>query len=65
MPGLIDEYLDFRPLIFKSIDKMAEAQEKAVMAYYTEKQKIVANINRLVIITAILLIAVFSSSGLP
>jgi len=45
VPGLIDEYFDFRPLIFKSIDKMAEAQEKAVIAYYTEKQQIVAKMN--------------------
>ena len=64
MPGLIDEYLDFRPLIFKSIDKMAEAQEKAVIEYYTEKQKIVANINRLVIITSLFLIAVFLFFGI-
>ena len=64
VPGLIDEYLDFRPLIFKSIDKMAEAQEKAVMEYYTEKQKIVANINRLVIITSLFLIAVFLFFGI-
>lgn len=64
VPGLIDEYFDFRPLIFKSIDKMAEAQEKAVNEYYTEKQKVVANINRLVIITSLFLIAVFLFFGI-
>ncbi|MCL4477362.1 MAG: methyl-accepting chemotaxis protein [Nitrospirae bacterium] len=64
VPGLIDEYFDFRPLLFKSIDKMAEAQEKAVIAYYTEKQQIVAKINRSVVIMSIFLIAIFLFFGI-
>jgi methyl-accepting chemotaxis protein len=35
---MIDSYLDIKGLLFKPLDAMAEAQEKAVKTYYLEKQ---------------------------
>lgn len=63
LPGIIDEYLDFKPLIFKSIDNMAEAQEKAVKGFYIEKQKVVSNVNKVVLVASFSLIAVFLFIG--
>ncbi len=63
LPGLIDEYLDSKPLIFKSIDKMAEAQENGVKGFYTAKQKVVSTVNKLVVVASFFLIAVFLFLG--
>lgn len=63
VPDLIDEYLDFKPLIFKSIDKMTEYKEKDIQLYYIEKQKFISKINSLVVIVSLSLIAIFLFFG--
>ncbi len=64
VPDLIDEYLDFKPLIFKSIDNMAETQEKEVNEYYLEEQKFISKVNSLVVMLSVIFFAVFISLGI-
>jgi methyl-accepting chemotaxis protein len=58
-----DSWLDFKPLIFKTIDKMATAQERAVGEYYQARQLVVSRTNTavtIVTIAATLLFIIFS-----
>lgn len=64
VPDLIDEYLDFKPLIFSSIDHMAEGQEKAVQEYYMEEQKFISKVNRLVVMLSVIFFAFFIYLGI-
>ncbi len=64
VPDLIDEYLDFKPLIFRSIDNMAETQEKEVKEYYMEEQKFISKVNSLVVMLSVIFFAVFIFLGI-
>lgn len=46
---LSDKWLDFKPPLFKTIDKMAEAQEKSVLTFYKEKEAFVTRVNMIVL----------------
>ncbi len=61
---LIDEYLDYKPLLFKSLDLMAEKQEQAVKAYNENKQKAVTRVNSLVVIFSVIAIVLFLAIGI-
>ncbi|MEW6599973.1 MAG: methyl-accepting chemotaxis protein [Nitrospirota bacterium] len=43
--GMYDEWLDNKPLIFKSIDKLAENQKTAVKDYYEGSKKLIIKLN--------------------
>jgi methyl-accepting chemotaxis protein len=58
VPDLIDEWLDFKPLIFKSIDEMVDIQKKSVQKFYLENQKFTSKVNRFIIVLSIILVAV-------
>lgn len=61
---LYDKWLDFKPLIFKSIDAMAEAQEKSVNTYYRQGRQFVYRTNRFVFIISTMIGLVFLISAL-
>ena len=56
----IDRYLDIKGLLFKPLDAMAEAQEKAVQSYYLEKQKSAHRLIIIVVTVSILTLIGFS-----
>lgn len=59
MEDTYDEWLDYKPLIFKSIDKMVQTQEAAVKNYYIRKKSVITKINASVITTSIITIGLF------
>ncbi len=55
---IYQKWLDYKPLIFKSIDKMAEVKEASVRTYYMDMKGVITKINAGIIIgTLILLVA--------
>ncbi len=73
MEEAYDEWLEFKPLIFKSIDKMALMQEESVKEFYLQRQALINKVNvfiiggsvgaiGLFILTTILLIYSINSS---
>lgn len=61
---LVNDFYDYKPLLYKSIDRMAATQEAAVKIYNIERTKTVSIINRTVIILSVALIAVFLFFGI-
>jgi len=61
---LADEWLDFKPLIFKTIDNMAAVQEASVGQYYEQSRKLISKVNIIIIISsavAILFLIILAS----
>ena len=54
-----DEWLDHKPLIIKSIDRIVETQELSIKTFYEETKDIISKINKVVIIGSIILIGLF------
>ncbi|OGW39973.1 MAG: hypothetical protein A2X58_06435 [Nitrospirae bacterium GWC2_56_14] len=61
---LVNEFYDYKPLLYKSIDKMAATQEQAVKAFNIERTKTVSTINRTVVTLSVVLGAVFLFFGI-
>jgi len=45
-----DSWLDFKPLMIKSIDRIVEIQEQTVQHYYTDRQALITKVNAIVIV---------------
>ncbi len=56
---LYDSWLDIKPLIFKSIDSMAEAQEGSVNDYYQRTQGMISKVNTAAVIVSLLVASFF------
>ncbi|HEB74748.1 MAG TPA: methyl-accepting chemotaxis protein [Nitrospirae bacterium] len=56
---LFDAWLDIKPLIFKSIDSMAEAQESSVNDYYRQMQGMISKVNTIAVIVSVLVVSLF------
>jgi methyl-accepting chemotaxis protein len=54
-----DEWLDHKPLIFKSIDKIVETQEKSIKTFYIETKGMISKVNKAVILGSVILIGLF------
>jgi methyl-accepting chemotaxis protein len=61
---LVNDFYDYKPLLYKSIDKMAATQEQTVKAYNSERTKTVSTINRTVVLLSLVLGAVFLFFGI-
>jgi methyl-accepting chemotaxis protein len=59
MEDVYDEWLDHKPAIFKSIDKLLTAQQSAVENYYLDSKELITNVNRVIAIVSIIVLAVF------
>jgi methyl-accepting chemotaxis protein len=59
MEEAYDEWLDFKPLIFKSIDRMVELQEESIKEFYLHKQAVTDKINILITIGSVGAISLF------
>ncbi|MDH4028420.1 MAG: methyl-accepting chemotaxis protein [Nitrospirota bacterium] len=59
MEEAYNEWLDYKPLIFRSIDEMVQTQETSVKEFYTTKKNVIRNINATVISTSVIIIALF------
>jgi len=63
---IYDEWLDYKPLIIKSVDKLSENQKTAVKNYYTGSKELIFKINKLVaavsvvVIFALVALAIFT-----
>lgn len=57
---LYDEWLDYKPLILKSIDKLAEEKKSSVNAYYEDNNKFVMTIARMIMIVSVVGISIFT-----
>jgi len=62
--SLTNDFYDYKPLLYKSIDKIAATQEEAVKIYNVERTKTVSIINKVVIALSTVLIAVFLFFGI-
>jgi len=56
---IYDKWLDYKPLIIKSIDEMVTAQDESAKEYYISKKKLTAKINASVITVSIVVIGLF------
>ncbi|MEK7773038.1 MAG: methyl-accepting chemotaxis protein, partial [Deltaproteobacteria bacterium] len=61
--ALSDEWLSFKPGIFKSIDKMAEAQAKSVLDFYKEKKALISRVNMIVFGVCIVVSVIYLASA--
>jgi methyl-accepting chemotaxis protein len=59
MEDVYDKWLDFKPLIFKSIDHLVAHQEKTVQDYYLARQSFIKKIRYFVIAGSIIIIGFF------
>jgi methyl-accepting chemotaxis protein len=59
MEDAYEEWLDFKPLIFKSIDNIAEFQENAVKNYYEKRTAIIRTTRVMVVAGASCIIGMF------
>jgi len=59
MEDIYDEWLDFKPLIFKSIDKLVEHQEANLNKRYLDRKGIISTIRITVVIGSLIIISFF------
>ncbi len=59
-----DEWLDYKPLIFKAINNMTEFQQTAVHEYYIDRKQIIDRVNIFIIISLVPIIALFIVLGI-
>ena len=59
LEDVYDEWLDYKPLIFKSIDKIVETQELSIETFYSKTQEMISKINKAVIVGSVILIGLF------
>ena len=59
--ALYDEYLEAKPLIFKSIDRLAEKMKEEVKVQYDESQHMLAQIKKMIVLISFLVLAVFTA----
>ncbi len=59
MEDVYDEWLDYKPLILKSIDKIAEHQEASVKNYYEKKKHLIHRVRIIVVIVSVIVIGMF------
>ena len=56
---IYDEWLDYKPLIIKSVDKLSENQKTAVKDYYTGSKELILKINKLVAAVSVVVLFAF------
>ena len=61
---LHDQWLDYKPLILKSIDNLSDNQKAAVKAYYEKSRNFSKKMSRTIAITSIIVIAFFVVFGM-
>ncbi len=61
---LFDEYLNYKPLIFNSIDKLADILKEAVKEHYLESQRTVSRMNIIIAVIAFIAISFFAAIAL-
>jgi methyl-accepting chemotaxis protein len=59
MEDVYEEWLDYKPLILKSIDKIVETQEESIKAFYIETKEMISKVNKTVILGSVILIGLF------
>lgn len=59
MKDVYDEWLDYKPLIFKAIDHMVEQQEESAKVYYVERKSLINKIIAFVVMGSSGLIGLF------
>lgn len=60
VPPFIDEWLDYKPQIFRSIDNMVDMQKKSVESFYVRQQQSSSKVNTTVIILTVIIVAFMS-----
>jgi methyl-accepting chemotaxis protein len=61
---LHDQWLDYKPLIIKSIDRLSDDQKAAVKAYYEKSRNTSKKMSRTIAISSIIIIAFFVVFGI-
>lgn len=56
---LYDEWLDYKPLILKTIDRLAEEKKNEVNLYYENNNKFVSLISKIIVIVSIIALCMF------
>jgi methyl-accepting chemotaxis protein len=59
MEDTYEKWLDFKPLIFKSVDKMVEHQGKNVETYFLAGKKLINRMKLIIITTSVIIIGFF------
>ncbi|RJR20462.1 MAG: methyl-accepting chemotaxis protein, partial [Nitrospiraceae bacterium] len=57
--GIYDEWLDNKPLIFRSIDQLSENQKTGVKDYYEGSKRLIVKLNRVVAVVSVVVIFAF------
>ncbi len=58
---IYDEYLDYKPLIFKSINSLAGRLRDDVRVHYEESQKNLSAIKKLILVVSLVVLAIFAA----
>ncbi len=61
VPDLYDEWLDYKPLIMKSIDQLAVIMKEAVKEQYLKSQSTTSKMNTLIVVIAVIAIGFFAA----
>jgi len=61
---LYDEWLDYKPVVMKSMDAFADILKADVKEYYNESQRNVSKINKIIVIIAVIGIGLFAAFAL-
>ena len=64
MEDTYEDWLDFKPLIFKSVDEMVDHQEKTVGTYYLERKTLIGKMKIVIIAGSIAIIGLFVTIAL-
>ncbi len=58
---IYDEYLDYKPLIFKSINSLAGRLRDDVRVHYEESQKNLSAVKKLILVVSLVVLAIFAA----
>ncbi len=61
LEDVYDEWLDYKPLIIKSIDKLSENQKVAVMDNYTTSKEQILKTNKIIAFVSLIVLGIFVS----
>jgi methyl-accepting chemotaxis protein len=63
LEDIYDEWLDYKPLIIKSIDKLSENQKIAVKDNYTDSKEQILQANKIIAFVSLIVIGIFISAA--
>ncbi|NOZ69125.1 MAG: methyl-accepting chemotaxis protein, partial [Deferribacteres bacterium] len=64
VPDLYDAWLDYKPLIMKSIDRFADILKEDVKKDYLDSQRLILKLNRITVVVSLVVLGFFIAFGI-